>query len=132
MSVSVLDRKMRGLCCHHLDADLDLDPNSRSKCVSSSTNWDSQDKPELVGPDTAWLASIMILRTLEYFTFRVKLEIVQYGLALRIFDGQQAKLTTKNAHNRSGQFVMKLIKISIPHKSVIRRAFCLKEKLFNA
>ena len=25
MNVSVLDRKMRGLCTHHLDADLDLD-----------------------------------------------------------------------------------------------------------
>ena len=33
MSVSVLDRKMRGLCSHHLDADLDLDPNSRSKSI---------------------------------------------------------------------------------------------------
>ena len=46
MNVSVLDRKMRGLYTHYLDADLDLHLiPEQNMYVSSSTNWDSQDTP---------------------------------------------------------------------------------------
>ena len=84
-----LRQEMRGLYTHYLDVDLDLHLiPEQNMYVSSSTNWDSQDIPV---SGSSWLA---LIRTIEYFTFRVKLEIVQYGLALQhIFDGQQAKWT---------------------------------------